>query len=185
MFCGLRHFIWLEYLFGWTVPLSHPVFIIFLVFISCLRSWSQLSPFLCHHRGGRAPGLKDLAEFSPWESSGNGRTGSSKPSSPPCTGAAIMRLKEEGGAFEGLRPIANQTWHETLIGAFCAGSDDSGWWDSGLNPCTEISAEYYFLLVFMILLLTTDNLLNDLRETSLEECLLTFAEEVTNTSLFC
>lgn len=173
MFCGSQHF---------TCSFKPPCLYYVLGFYQLSLLLISALTFPVPPQRGKAHGLKDLAEFIPWGSSGNGRTGSSKPSSPPCTGAAIMRLKEGGEALEGLRPIANQTWHETLIRAFCAGSDSSGWWDSGLNPC---AAKSYFLLMFMILLLTTDNLLNDLRETSLEECPLTFAEEVINTSHFC
>lgn len=64
----------------------------------------------------------------------------------------------------------------------------------GTNPRLEISEESYFHLVLMVLMfeggrrsscLIADNLPNDPRDRSLQECSLTFAEEVINTSLFC
>lgn len=71
----------------------------------------------------------------------------------------------------------------------------------GTNPRTfKINEESYFHLELMMVIfkgacfcsrrcfvaqLTIDNLPNDPRERSPEECSLTFAEEVINTSLFC
>lgn len=150
--------------------------------------------------------MKDLAEFSLRESSGNGRTGSSKASplpSPPRTGDAIMRLKGEGGALEGRQLSAgvpppsrrDLKLSSRLSVQVQAGRGGSWWVLERIHARLKITEESYF----HFLLMTGDvsppvavyqrcsPLITSLmtsRERSLEECSLTFAEEVINTSPF-